>query len=66
MKESILWGTKKGNPAWMQEIITNDKRNFEKARAWAKRNGFDRFRVAEIDTSKAPNFTNTLQTRITL
>ena len=66
MKESILWGTKKGNPAWMQEIITNDKRNFEKARAWAKRNGFDRFRIAEIDTSKAPDFTNTLQTRITL
>ena len=64
MKESILWGTKKGNPAWMQEIITNDKRNFEKARAWAKRNGFDRFRIAEIDTSKAPDFTNTLQTRI--
>lgn len=48
----------------MQEIITNDKRNFEKATAWAKRNGFDRFRIAEIDTSKAPDFTNTLQTRI--
>ena len=45
MKESILWGIKKGDPDWMQEIITNDKRNFEKARAWAKRNGFDRFRV---------------------
>jgi len=64
MKESILWGIKKGDPDWMQEIITNDKRNFEKAKAWAKRNGFDRFRIAEIDTSKAPDFTNTLQTRI--
>jgi len=64
MKESILWGIKKGDSNWMQEIITNDKSNFEKARAWAKRNGFDRFRVAEIDTSKAPDFTNTLQTRI--
>tara|TARA_R110000850_G_scaffold271242_1_gene405367 strand:+ start:512 stop:706 length:195 start_codon:yes stop_codon:yes gene_type:complete len=64
MSESILWGIKKGNPDWMQEIITNDKSNFEKAKAWARRNGFDRFRVAEIDTSKAPDFTNTLQTRI--
>ena len=62
MKELILWGIKKGDPDWMQEIITNDKRNFEKAKAWAKRNGFDRFRVAEIDTSKAPDFTNTLLT----
>ena len=64
MSELILWGIKKGDPNWMQEIITNDKRNFEKARAWAKRNGFDRFRVVEIDTSKAPDFTNTLQTKI--
>ena len=64
MKESILWGIKKGDPDWMQEIITNDKRNFEKATAWAKRNGFDRFRIAEIDTSKAPDITNTLQRRI--
>tara|TARA_B100000900_G_C20466350_1_gene669452 strand:+ start:581 stop:763 length:183 start_codon:yes stop_codon:yes gene_type:complete len=31
MKELILWGIKKGDPNWMQEIITNDKRNFEKA-----------------------------------
>ena len=45
----------------MEEIITNDKRNFEKAKTWAKRNGFDRFRVAEIDTSKAPDFTKTLR-----
>jgi len=64
MTESILWGIKKGDPNWMQEIITNDKRNFERAKAWAKRNGFDRFRVAEIDTSKEPNFTNTLQTHL--
>ncbi len=48
MKESILWGIKKGDPAWMQEIITNDKRNFEKAKAWAKRNGFDRLELLKL------------------
>jgi len=37
MKESILWGIKKGDPNWMEQIITNDKSNFEKARAWLNR-----------------------------
>ena len=59
--ERILYGTRKGAPAWQEEIITNQEKRFDQARAWAKRNGFDRFRVADIDLTVAPDFTKAIR-----
>ena len=59
--ERILYGTRKGAPAWKEEIITNQEKRFDQAMAWAKRNGFDRFRVAEIDLTVAPDFTKAIR-----
>jgi len=61
MIERILYGTRKGAPAWQEEIITNQEKRFDEAKAWAKRNGFDRFRVAEIDLTVAPDFTKAIR-----
>ena len=55
--ERILYGTRKGEPSWKEEIITNQEKRFDQAKAWAKRNGFDRFRVAVIDLRETPDFT---------
>ena len=59
--ERILYGTRKGAPAWQEEIITNQEKRFDEAKAWAKRNGFDRFRVARIDLRETPDFTKAIR-----
>ena len=56
----ILWGTKKGDPEYMEQLITEDETRIEDAKRWAARNGFDRLRVANIDLSAPPDFTETL------
>ncbi len=61
MIERILYGTRKGAPAWQEEIITNQEKRFDEAKAWAKRNGFDRFRVAIIDLRETPDFTKAIR-----
>lgn len=58
--EKILYGTKKGEPNWKEQIITEDETQIEKAKTWAEANGFDRIRVATIDLSKAPDFAGTV------
>ena len=57
MKQKILYGTREGQPAWKEEIITEHEKYFHQAKTWAKRNGFDRFRVAIIDLRETPDFT---------
>jgi len=57
MKQKILYGTREGQPAWKEEIITENEKYFHQAKTWAKRNGFDRFRVAIIDLRETPDFT---------
>ena len=59
--ERILYGTRKGAPAWQEEIITNQEKRFDEAKAWAKRNGFDRFRVAVIDLRETPDYTKAIR-----
>lgn len=61
MIERILYGTRKGAPAWKEEIITNQQKRFAEAKTWAKRNGFDRFRVAIIDLRETPDFTKAIR-----
>lgn len=60
MKEKILWAVKIGDPDYMEQIITTNESQFKEARAWAESNGFDRFRVAEIDLATPPDFTKTI------
>lgn len=56
MTETILWGVRVGQPDWQEEIITNQASRVDKAREWALKNGFDRLRVATIDTDTPPDF----------
>lgn len=60
MTVKILWGTRVGDPNWMEEVLTENEERFEDAKKWALANGFDRFRVAELDLSTPPDFTKTL------
>ena len=56
MKTKVLWATKIGDADWMEQVITEHTERIESASAWAKANGFDRLRVAEIDLGVAPSF----------
>ena len=56
----VLFATKIGEPDYMEDLITEKEDRIEAAKAWAKKNGYDRFREANIDLSTKPNFTKTL------
>ena len=55
-----MWAVKKGDPDWMEHIITTNPTKAKEARKWAEENGFDRFREANVDLSQPPDFTKTL------
>lgn len=57
----ILWGVKIGDPDWKEQIITENPYLIEKAKAWAEKNGFDRFRIAIINLSEKPDFVKTIR-----
>ena len=65
--ETLLYGVKKGEPDYMEEILykckgyTNLKELKAKGKAWAKENGYDRLRTSVIDLSTPPNFKQTLK-----
>ena len=60
--ETILYGTRIGEPSWKEDIIyggpagkaTDDM--IARATEWATANGFDRLRVSQFDGT-APDFT---------
>lgn len=54
--ETILYGVRIGSEDWQEEIITTNPSKIKEAQAWAEQNGFDRFRVANIDLSTPPDF----------
>ena len=58
----VLWGTRRGNEEWQEELITEIESNIPAAQEWAKIAGFDRLRVAEIDIGIPPDFRQTLRT----
>ena len=60
MKEQVLYGTRKGDEDWQEEIISTNPEAFNEAQAWATEQGFNRFRIAEIDLSTPPDFTRTI------
>jgi hypothetical protein len=56
----VLFAVKKGDADWAEQLITEVESRIESAKTWAAANGFDRFRIAEIDTETAPDFSKTL------
>jgi len=58
--ERILYGIRIGEEDYQEEILTTNEEKIEDARKWAKANGFDRFRIAEIDLGKKPDFIGTI------
>jgi len=58
--ETILYAVKKGEPKYMEVIITTDPEKIEEAKLWAEKNGFDRFRIANIDLGEKPDFVGTV------
>ncbi len=56
MKEKILYGTKKNEADYMEEVISTQPHRFDKVIKMATDCGYDRFRVAEIDLSCQPDF----------
>lgn len=55
----VLFAVKKGDPDYMEVLITENPKVIEKAKEWAAANGYDRFRVATIDMKEAPDFKKT-------
>ena len=66
MKETLLYGCKIGEPNYMEEILyqckgyTNKEKLMVKGKEWAKANGYDRLRIAEINLMDKPDFTKTI------
>lgn len=57
----ILYGTRKGEKDAFEELITEDEANIKRAILWATKNGFDRFRIAEVDLNTPPDFIRTIE-----
>ena len=60
MKVKVLFATKKGEPDYMEQLITDKSEAINEASKWALVNGFDRLRIATIDLGKKPDFTKTI------
>jgi hypothetical protein len=58
--EHVLYGVRKGEPAWKEVILSTNPAMFPKIRKMARRDGFTRMRVARIDLSSPPDFTKTI------
>jgi len=60
MIEFILWGTKKDNPKYMEEIIieTTDPIKLERAHKWGKENGFVNLRIQQLVVDGLPIYEN--------
>jgi hypothetical protein len=56
----ILFAVRKENEDWQEELITEDEAKIDAASVWARENGFDRLRVAEIEDGK-PDFGKTVR-----
>lgn len=59
--ETILFAVKKGEPDYMEQVITNKAERIEDAKVWALNNGFHKMRVSTIDLSVRPDFAKPIQ-----
>jgi hypothetical protein len=56
----VLFAVKKGEPDYMETLITDKPDHIDRAKEWASKNGYDRFRISEIDLGTSPNFIQTI------
>lgn len=56
----VLFAVRKGDADWQEQLITEQPDKIQAASEWAKKNGFDRLRIADIDLSTKPDFTKTI------
>jgi len=56
----VMYATPIGEPDEMEVVLTTEESRFTDAEEWAKVNGFDRIRIAEIDMSRPPDFAGTV------
>jgi len=55
--KKVLYAVQKGEPDYMEQIITEHEDRIPEARKWAEENGFDRFRIATYsDVPEMPDF----------
>jgi len=63
-KETLLYGVRKGEPDWKEEILLSPEyatpENIEKVKKLAAKD-FRKFRVAVVDLSVPPDFTKGLR-----
>jgi hypothetical protein len=48
----------------MEEVITEKEEEIEKAKEWASKNGYDRFRIATITLGDLPDFTKSIKEKL--
>ncbi len=57
----VLYAVKKGEPDYMEQLITDCEKQIPEAKKWAEQNGFDRFRIATYsDNPEPPDFAGTV------
>lgn len=58
--EKILYGVRADNEDWQEEILCTQEDRFEQVKILASKDGFNRFRIAEIDLTEKPDFRKTV------
>ena len=59
MKTKVAYCTKKGEPEWTEQVLTDHEASIPEATKWAEANGYA-VRVAEIDLGCPPDWSQTL------
>jgi hypothetical protein len=54
--ERVLYGRKKGEPDYNEQVICTKPDKFEEAKKWAMANGYVKFRIASINVAAKPDF----------
>ena len=57
--EKLLYGRKKGEPDYMEQLLSTKPECFDKVKILAKKDGFVSFRVSEFELAK-PDFVGAL------
>lgn len=60
-KHKILWGVRKGNEEWEEEILSTNETVFERVKELATKDGFGRFRISNFNMADKPNFVGTVK-----
>lgn len=64
--ETVVWGTKVGEPDWKETVIYGggkvlSEEQLKQCKAWATENGFDRLRVKTFNPfASVPDFTKAI------